>query len=330
MNIMVYDVQADSGGAATVLEYFYNIHKKDLDNHYYYILSVYHLEETDNITVVNVPYVKNSWLHRLWFDFIGVREYVKKFGIEEVLSLQNTMVPNFDGFQTLYEHNALPFSEYNFSFFENKKMWVYQNIIGKFMISSIKKVDKVIVQTEWMKQAICKKANISEYKVEVDFPKVDIPDRFHYAKQDHTMFFYPANSAPFKNHKVIIKACRELKKKGIENYSVVFTLLGKETAEIEALYQVTQRENLPIHWIGPITREEVFEYYSKSTLIFPSFIETVGLPIIEAGMVGCPILLSNCNYSKEFTKHFSKTNTFDYNNHKELARLMCQNIGDTK
>lgn len=39
MNILVYDVAAESGGAAVVLERFYNKHKSDKNNHYYYLLS---------------------------------------------------------------------------------------------------------------------------------------------------------------------------------------------------------------------------------------------------------------------------------------------------
>ena len=60
MRTLVYDVAADSGGAATVLQSFYEEFKKDTENEYIFVLSVYELPETDNIKVLNFPEVKKS------------------------------------------------------------------------------------------------------------------------------------------------------------------------------------------------------------------------------------------------------------------------------
>ena len=89
MNILVYDIAAEEGGAVSVLKAFYEQHKRDKQNRYVYLLSTYHLEETDNITVVNVPQIKKSWFHRLAFDNFGAKKYIKAYQIDEVLSLQN-------------------------------------------------------------------------------------------------------------------------------------------------------------------------------------------------------------------------------------------------
>ena len=92
MRILVYDVAAENGGAVTVLNWFYGIHKEDKENQYVYLLGKHTLENTDNITVINVPEVK-TWLHRLWFDYIGVKKYLCDYKIEQILSLQNTDIP---------------------------------------------------------------------------------------------------------------------------------------------------------------------------------------------------------------------------------------------
>ena len=141
MNIAVVDVAARNGGAISVLKYFYEQHRQDKNNHYVYLLSTYHLDETENITVVNVPWLKRGWGSRLYFDFFGVNRYLKQYKIDEVLSLQNTILPGFRGKQTVYEHNALPFAEYRFSLSEDRRMWIYQNVIGKFMLYAIRRAD---------------------------------------------------------------------------------------------------------------------------------------------------------------------------------------------
>lgn len=326
MNIMVYDVAAENGGATTILNYFYNIHKEDKENYYYYMLSTYHLDETDNITVINVPEVKNGWLSRLKFDYFGVQKYLKEFQIDEVFSLQNTIIPCFKGRQTVYLHNALPFAEYRYHLLEDRMMWIYQNIIGRFMIHSIKRADHVIVQTEWMKNTINRKVKGGIKKTEIMFPEVEIPDRYQYTPQKTCTFFYPANSADFKNHRVIVNAAMLLKKQGITEFFIVFTLNGNENTAIKSIYNKSKSEGLNIRWVGPIPRQNVFEWYSKSVLLFPSYIETVGLPIYEALSVGSPVIAADCVYARNIADGFGNVRYFKYNDEETLAEFMKEEI----
>lgn len=309
MNILVYDVAAESGGAAVVLERFYNKHKADKNNHYYYLLSTYELEETDNITVIHVPEIKKNWGKRLLFDLFGVKRYIRNYKIDEVLSLQNIGVFGFHGNQTVYEHNALPFCEYRYGFFESTIMWVYQNIIGRLVIESVKMADLVIVQTDWMKEAVADKARINKSKIVVDFPSDIIPDGYRY-KEAKNCFFYPANSTPFKNHRLILEAAKILNAQGIYNFEVIFTLSGNETEDIKSIAQTAMKEKINFRWIGAISREKVFELYEKSVLLFPSYIETVGLPVYEAKSLGCPILVSDCAYARNIVNNYNKAEFF--------------------
>ena len=129
MRTLVYDVAADSGGAATVLQSFYEEFKKDTENEYIFVLSVYKLPETDNIKVLNFPEVKKSMLHRLYFDHFVAHKLVKKYKADRVLSLQNIELPHTNVPQTVYEHNALPFSEYKFKPWEAFRPWYSQQIL---------------------------------------------------------------------------------------------------------------------------------------------------------------------------------------------------------
>lgn len=326
MNILVYDVAAENGGATSILEHFYQQHKQDRDNRYIYVLSTFHLNDTENITVINVPQVKKGWGNRLFFDWVGVKKYLRQYKIDEVLSLQNMGIPGFRGRQTVYVHNALPFAEYRYSVKESKLMWIYQNVIGKMMLSSIKSANQVIVQTQWMKDAIVKKIPKAKDKIHVQFPEVDIPHGLMFTRKEKCVFFYPANSAPFKNHGLILQACQLLKAAGITDYTVEFTLTGDETPAISALKEKAQQEMLPIQWLGVLPRQQVFEKYQSSVLVFTSYIETVGLPIFEAKSVGAPLLLADCAYAKNVVDGYADAHFFPHDNAAALKELMAQQL----
>lgn len=330
MNILVYDIAAENGGAITILNWFYNMHKKDIQNKYIYLLGKYTVNNTSNITVINVPQVKKSWIHRLIFDYVRARKYLKKYHIDKVISLQNTDIPFANISQTVYVHNALPFSDFRFKFKEDKKLWIYQNLIGRRIKKSIKRADLTIVQTEWMKRSILDNVHRIKGNIEVLFPQIKLFQGIHYQGGDECIFFYPANSSKFKNHNVIFQAAKILKQRGIEEYKCIFTLHGNETEEIKRIQREAEDLNINFKWIGEIDRDEMASWYSKSILLFPSYIETIGLPIYEAKSVGAPLLLADCKYAREVVGVYGQVNFFKYNDSEKLAHLMEKKIMESR
>ncbi len=135
-------------------------------------------------------------------------------------------------------------------------------------------------------------------------------------------FFYPASGVIFKNHKIIIEACIKLKERGINGYNVIFTLNGDENKHIIHLYKKVIEYELPVKFVGSLLREDVFDYYSKSVLVFPSYIETVGLPLLEAKIHGTPILVSDCAFAHEILVGYKNALFFNPFDSKYLAGLM--------
>lgn len=322
MNILVYDVAADGGGAATILSYYYRLHQQDRENHYYYLLSTYPLKNAENITVIHVPEVKKNWINRVLFDLYGAKKYLKQYEIHEVFSLQNNTLPCFPGRQVVYVHNALPFSEKKYGLFESRYLWIYQNVIGRLIKRSIRKADKVIVQTNWMKEEVCAQTGVRADKVEVSFPQFSYDAGYRYQEEELTTFFYPANAFEFKNHQVIIDACLRLKQAGFTQYRVVFTLTGAENPSIAKLKAIAEQNGLPIEWTGTMDKEHLFAAYAASVLLFPSFIETIGLPILEAMSVGAPIIAADTKYAREVVGGYQDAVFFSPTDAGKLADIM--------
>lgn len=327
MKILVYDVAASVGGALTVLEDYHGRALSDKENDYVFVLSTPNLTETDNVTVLNYPFVKKGWLSRLRFDLCVMPSLIRRLNPDRILSLQNTLVPFVRKEQWVYMHNLLPrdICDMRFSMRSEPVLWVYQNVIGRVIARSLRRADKVIVQSEWLKERCSKQYGIPAERIKVERPS-SAPFEMScngVQKDEEVVFFYPASSASYKNHRVILDACSCLKNEGIDGYRVVFTLSGSEGALSESLKARSEEEDLPIQFCGHLGREEMGAAYMESNvLLFPSRLETWGLPLQEAQQFGLEIIASDLDYARETIDGYDQAYFFDPTNPRELAGLM--------
>lgn len=330
--ILVYDIAAESGGAKTVLDAYYDKYKNDSTCECYFVLSKPDYPENERVHVIKLPWTKKSWFHRLYCDYIYMPRLIKKVGIEEVLSLQNIGIPGCKVFQTVYVHNAIPFTEHRFSLRKDPFLWVYQNVIGRMTYHSLKHADKIIVQTEWMKEKIVNRCKVAAEKISVERVMPKQHETVQRSKTQHPIFFYPATPYRFKNIDIIVEACKRLKAEGIEHYEVVLTIEGAENKIAAGFMDEAKRYGLPIKFVGRLKEESMKDYYSKSILLFPSYLETVGLPLIEAQAFHAPILAADCLYAHEAVGTYQSVTFFPYSSDEKLAEEMkayIENQGDS-
>ncbi len=118
----------------------------------------------------------------------------------------------------------------------------------------------------------------------------------------------------YKNHRVIYEAANILKAEGIYDFQIIVTLDGQTDACSN------------IECCGILDREALKKEYSRSVLVFPSYIETVGLPLVEAMNVGALILAADCEYARETLDGYSNVVFFDPFSPKELSACMKKAI----
>ena len=299
MKILVIDVAAEYGGAKTVLDQFISDFKNDKENHYLVVLGKLDYKDFDNVSFLRKEWVKKSYFHRLFFDYFFSKKIVKQYKPDLVLSLQNKTIGIRKIPQEVFFHNALPISQKKFKFFESKKLWFYQNIVGRIFRKSLKRADKIYVQAKWIKDALIKKWRLPGNCIIVKPPRVDFTA--HQDKHTHSSFlFYPANGELYKNHERLILALFRIWKDQMPENRFPLVLSGTLTdLPINVQKMVKNNANFPISFAGKLSKDMMAEYYSKSILVFPSYIETVGLPLLEARMTGCTIISSDCEYSRE-------------------------------
>lgn len=304
--IVVNDIAASPGGGLTVLREFYDaVTKRTEDMEWVFLLSKPYIEETENVKVVLLPEIKKHF-NRVLFDSLTGWKTIDPYHPSAVFSLQNTVVSHCKGKKVTYVHQPLPFQKvktYSFLKKEEFRFACIQHLLGKRIIESIKQSDLSIVQTKWMKEAVeelCPKANVKQ--IYPGFPL--IPYRAEYVTTKE--FFYPTSDVPYKNNEMLIDAAKKLRNEGLE-LKTALTVEGEDAG---------------IDFLGRIPSDEVYRRYVRSCLVFPSYIETFGYPLIEARTTGSIILASDCPFSHELLDGYENAYFFDPFDQTELEDQM--------
>lgn len=313
MRIVVNDIAACEGGAMTVLRDFYNyVCENDKENQWIFLLNDHFFPETDRVKILTLPQIKKSRWRKLWFDFVSGKNYIRKLQPDVVFSLQNIITFGLKTPQAVYIHQAIPFqNQKNFSFFkkEERKFAVIQHLIGWVIKRSAKKSDCVIVQTDWMRDAVCSQCGLPKGRVYTVKPAIQAGASVAGEENvDHTAFFYPTADQIYKNNACAFAASRTLEEKGIR-HSLTLTLPPERSAGTVAC-------------VGTLPYEEVLARYRRSTLVFPSYIETFGYPLLEARQAGAIVLASDTAFSREVLQGYENAYYFDPFRPEELAGLM--------
>lgn len=317
MNILVVDIAAEYGGALSVLTDFYNFVKSDKianKHHWIFVVSTTKLQPFDNITIETVSKGRFPWISRVLFDNLKIRRISKKYHPDIILSLQNTLIRGIgDLTQAVYIHQSLPFQkEKVFSFFKKSEFVyaIYQHIIGAFISRSAKKANKVFVQTQWMKRRLTERTGCESNKIEVvPINRETTNTKATNIEWNNKSFFFPAFYAIYKNQDLIYGAAKLLEAKGVADITISLT---------------TQQgfDSSLIKEGGRLSHNQVLEMMQSSTLIFPSYIETVGLPLIEAMAARTVILAADCEYAHETLGDYPNAYYFDPFEPASLANLI--------
>ena len=322
--ILVNVVSAEYGGAKSIIDEFIKSTEKIYDNfEFIFILSKLKYTKTFNATFLNFSWVKKNIFFRIYFEFFTLPFLIKRYNPSFILSFTNfvsffSKVPHILYFQT-----PIPLSNYKFSIFNDFKLWFFKNIISVLVLLSLKKCYKIIVQTNCIKSNLIKKLKINPSKIFIIKPNlIEEPNGIFNIKNFRNTFVYPANAYVYKNHMYILKASKLLISRGINNFTIIFTLNRNESNLTKKLFNYTKIHNLPVSFDGFVNRETIMEYYHKFILIFPSSLETFGLPLMEAKSHNTPILSSNLCFSKEILQNYQLSSFFNLDNPKNLATLI--------
>lgn len=294
------------GGTLTILKQFIEAVPADEYTYIVFVDESVQLEVPSNVKLV--PLNKRSFLKRFIWDAFGVKKWLKIRRIVPIvtISLQNTNFrvntecPNY-----IYYHQPLPFYPYKWSLLKSREriLWFYKHIYPVFVKLFINGKTEVFVQLQYIKEAFAKKYPVKKEKIHVVFPKVErvkaLQKSVVVIDEQKTNLFYPASSVFYKNHKILLEAFVTIDAV-LSKKMVLYLTCNKDDISVQHLYQ-----NIEIVYLEQLSHGAVIELlHEVDGCVFPSYIETLGLPLIEAAGCGTQIIAADLPYAKEVLDGF--------------------------
>ena len=312
MKTLIYATAAEMGGAITILQEFY---EEALASNEYtvFVIGRAKLPSNEKIKIIRIPWIKKLWLFRIVFYFIFLPKIIKREKPDKIISLNNTKVPNKRIQQTIYLHQTLPFYDIKINIISEPYLWSVKYLIGTLIKFSIKRVDKILVQSKWLKEKLINQLNISRENIDIKLPQINTKNltQFQTAFYNNKLhFFYPAGFVFYKNHQMILDAIGLLSQSEKDKVTVEFTISFNENRSTKKLYKQTLSDKLPIKFIGHQSKNVINKKYSNHILLFPSQIETFGLPLLEARESKTPIICLLSDFSLEILENANKNHIY--------------------
>ena len=295
--------------------------------------------EYPGIEYIEIPWSIRGWGRRLWCEYFTMnrisKELAKRDGrpVEMWLSMHDTTPRVLAEHQEVYCHTSFPFLKViprdwvmdpKVPLFAHFTRWAYK--------INVTRNDCLIVQQEWFRDALAGLLHLPLSKFRVIPPQ--LPDMTEVKASDiHfpvPMFFYASSPDCHKNFETLCEASEMLEKDlGKGKFKTVLSISGTENRYARWLYKKWGGVD-SIKFAGYMSREDLFGLYKAAdAFVFPSRVETWGLPISEFLAVTegkGRLLLADLPYAHGVAKDVPGAAYFTAMDARALMKLMYESI----
>lgn len=329
----------EAGTLAILRECLSFLSKLASEGEYRVIAIVFKKEIVDfpNIEYIETQWPKKSWINRLWYEYYSMNKISKQLSpVFLWFSLHDTSPTVQAHRRAVYCHNS--YFAYKWSLHDllfAPKIALFSIFTKSIYKTNIRKNDFLVVQQEWFRKSMNRFFKFPQSKIIVARPESttinNIQNECTHLKSSTYNFLFAGSPNSHKNFEIICKATAILEERlGLGKIKIFLTIKGDENPYSAWLLKKWGYLE-SIQFKGFVSRNELFElYHQTDCLIFPSKVESWGLPISEFAQFEKPMLLADLPYAHETAEGSKLTAFFNPNHEKELADQMLRLInGDT-
>ena len=326
--VVISAVNINEGGTLTVLIDCLKAAEKALSNDWEIIALVCskNIIESERIVFFEFPDIKKSWFKRLWIEWFGFKNFFHGQTTDLWISMHD-ITPRVNAKrQVVYCHNPSPFYKIALrEIYQDPKFFLF-NVFYIYLYGVfIRRNDWVVVQQEWIREHF--QSRFGNVPVLIAHPNINsqcIKIAKHKKNNGKKVFFYPTLPRVFKNVELLLESMKVLERAGIKNLELRITISGSENRYARWLVNKYQ-DTHGVRFIGRKNMREIHaEYMQASAVLFPSKLETWGLPISEAKFYQKPLLVANERYATETVGEYNQVQFLDPND----PILWAQKMGE--
>lgn len=324
--IVISAVNIRKGGTLTVLRDCLRHLSGRPDLHVTALVHKRGLCDFPGIDYIEIPWSVEGWGKRLKCEYMTMKGISEKLQpVDLWLSLHDTTPNVVAKRQAVYCQTSFPFLKVRMrDFLMDKKIPLFALFTKYAYKKNVHRNDFLIVQQNWLREGFSKMLRVDKKKFIVAPPKFVNPTfEDTSAAEPVPMFLYPAIADCHKNFEDLCAAAERLEKKlGPNAFKVVLTVDGTENK-----YAAWLRKNWghvsSIDFHGYMSKDDLYAHYGKAAcLVFPSRVETWGLPISEFKPSEKPMILADLPYAHESASGAEKVAFFEISDIEGLAEQM--------
>lgn len=302
MNLLVNAVGIKhSGGAVVLLDFLQEaLHHSDIDKIYVFCsprsVRNFDLPLSDKCIELEQAEAERSYLYRAFWSQLILPRITTKLQADAFICMVGIGQGGHSSLHTVFIQQSLPFNQEALQQLSGKEKFRFK-VMKLLMKRSSRHAHRIIVQTSIMKDWVSSAFHLPKEKFVVVKPTPPYPVNTDNCEpltkmlntKPGSRLLYVGNDAAYKNLSTIFKGMTQLREASPET-TLYLTLPDDHPAN-----------QLPgVECIGYLSGCKLWKAYELSdVLVMPSFIETVGLPMLEALSVGTAVLAANRPYTQE-------------------------------
>ncbi len=322
--LVISGVNLTEGGPLTVFRECLAAAERHLPDNWD-IVAIVHDEtlfQSERATFLEFKGIKRSWLARLKFEFFDCQKIARDLAPNFWLSIHDVTPRVGKVPQATYFHNAAAFYRMGVSEVYYEPKLLLFSLFYRYACAINVRSNRYLIA-----QQVALRKKLSEYygirDIIVAYPTVDALAGVC-KRRSAQRFIYPAIPRAFKNMELVLEAWRVLEKKDDWQGELLLTIDGTENRYARMLYRKYGGLR-GVRFAGRLsTIEMVNAYESSDCLVFPSVLESWGLPITEAKRHGLAILAADLPYAHETVGTYDGASFFDATDSNALAQQMYQ------
>lgn len=340
MKILINAITAKMGGFKTLINSFIENIPND-NNEYYFLCPPGVINKCkclkSNIKIIESNKGDINHIERfLWYQ-IGLPKYIKKNKFDYMINLTNYGPISPGCKEILLLHNSKHVSE---------EMRKKLNTKGKLKLKledfvlkiSLKGTDKLIVQTNYMKDGVIKKFKYKEKNISVipsapttlvnNIKDNDLENKIlSFLGKEKNVLSNVTLYTNYKNLERLLEAVKYIKENNLCKFKLIMTIGKNEGIEAINFLNKIKEYNIEdyVMSVGNVAHDNLYQILEKSKgFIYPSYAESFGVPFVEAMRFNLPIIAADLGFAHDVCKDAALY--FKYDSKEELANRIVELI----